>query len=249
MITNKTPADWRDLQEQVASILEQCGLEVETEKKIQSVRGEVEIDVYATERIATRDYSILVECKYWKERIPQTIIHAFRTVVNDVGANIGYIISIHGFQSGSYNASIHTNLSIVTWQDFLKLYEKDWLRNYFSRYIEENFGALITYAEPIVPSWALNLEGADVDKMKELRQKYEGLGWLLLDLLNFPGIICRDSEFPELPLNPEYKLLGMPDKLLKVDNYVDLIYCLHKCADPAIEEFRLLKEKALQKEL
>ncbi|MDW7730549.1 MAG: restriction endonuclease [Bacillota bacterium] len=248
MITNKVPVDWKDLQTQVALILEQSGLEVEVEKKIQSVRGVVEIDVYAKERIEKRDYLILVECKHWKERIPQTIIHAFRTVINDVGANIGYIISIHGFQSGSYNVSSSTNLSLVTWETFLTLFEKVWLRNYFLKYIEDNFREIIYYTEPLVPTWALSLRGTDKVTMKELRQKNEWLGWLLLDLLNSFGIIVRDSEFLGLPLNPKYKSFCMPDELFKVGNYVDLIDCLQKYATPALKEFGLLKEKALQKE-
>lgn len=248
MITNKIPVDWKDLQTQVALILEQSGLEVEVEKKVHSVRGEVEIDVYAKERIAKRDYLILIECKHWKVRIPQTIIHAFRTVVNDIGANIGYIISIHGFQSGSYNASSSTNLSIVTWETFLTLFEENWLRNYFSKYIEDNFREIINYTEPLVPTWALKLEGADVNKMKELRQKNEWLGELLLFFLHMHRLKILEHEFSKLPLSNKYKSLGVPGELFKIDNYIDMICCLHKYADPAIKEFRLLKEKSVQTE-
>ncbi len=248
MITNKIPVDWKDLQTQVALILEQSGLEVEVEKKVHSVRGEVEIDVYAKERIAKRDYLILIECKHWKVRIPQTIIHAFRTVVNDIGANIGYIISIHGFQSGSYNASSSTNLSIVTWETFLTLFEENWRRNYFSKYIEDNFREIINYTEPLVPTWALKLEGADVNKMKELRQKNEWLGELLLFFLHMHRLKILEHEFSKLPLSNKYKSLGVPGELFKIDNYIDMICCLHKYADPAIKEFRLLKEKSVQTE-
>ena len=246
MITNKTPSGWRDLQKKVALILEQSGLEVEVEKKVESVRATIGIDVYAKERKSDRCYEILVECKYWKKKIPQDTIYTFRSKVNDVGANIGYIISINGFQSGAYNASIHTNLSIVTWQEFLKLYEKDWLRNYFSKYIEENFREIIDYTESIVPKWALSLEGDDITKMKELRQKNDWLGWFLLDLKRMPGLINPKDEIPKLPLSPEYKKLNLPDELFMIDNFADMIKCLHKYADPAIEDFRELKEKALK---
>jgi restriction system protein len=248
MITNKIPVDWRDLQTKVALILEQSGLEVEVEKKIQSVRGEIEIDVYATERIAKRDYIILFECKYWKTNIPQEKVYAFRSVINDIGANNGYIISIEGFQPGSYNASNSTNLSLVTWKEFLNLFEKDWLKGYFLKHIKDNFGDIITYTEPLVPTWALKLGKEDVDIMKDLRRKYEWLGWLMLDLKYTPGIVNREHDFPKLPLSPAYKELGIPVELFAVDNYVDLIDCLNTHATPAMKEFRLLKEKALQKE-
>ena len=118
MITNKLPDTWQDLQKQVALILEESGLTVEIEKVILSVRGKIEIDVVASENIDRRTYSILIECKHWKSRIPQTIIHGFRTVISDIGANIGYIISTNGFQSGSYEAAEYTNVKIVTWEEF-----------------------------------------------------------------------------------------------------------------------------------
>jgi hypothetical protein len=41
---------------------------------------------------------ILVECKFWAKSISQETIHAFRTVVADFGANLGFIVSKNGFQ-------------------------------------------------------------------------------------------------------------------------------------------------------
>ena len=105
MITIEVPKTWQDLQRETARILEECGFTVEIEKKIQTVRGEVEIDVYAEEEVKGRKYTILVECKHWKSRVPQSVIHGFRTVVSDIGANVGYIVSLTGFQSGSFSAS------------------------------------------------------------------------------------------------------------------------------------------------
>ena len=47
MITSSTPENWNDLQNEVGRLLEECGFSVEIEKKVQTVRGEVELDVYA----------------------------------------------------------------------------------------------------------------------------------------------------------------------------------------------------------
>ena len=100
MITISSPYNWCNLQDEVATILDQCGFHVETEKTVKTSRGKVELDVYAEEEIKGRKYSIVCECKYWKKKIPQSVIHSFRTVVADLGANIGYIISLKGFRSG-----------------------------------------------------------------------------------------------------------------------------------------------------
>jgi hypothetical protein len=45
MKTTIVPSTFQDLQNQVAHILSECGLAAETEKKITTVRGKVEIDV------------------------------------------------------------------------------------------------------------------------------------------------------------------------------------------------------------
>src|ERR1035437_6014616 len=81
-IQNNEPDNWQALQNNVAEILAECGYKTFVEKTIQTVRGNVEIDVFAekTEGFKT---IILCECKYWDTNIPQHVIHALRTVVND----------------------------------------------------------------------------------------------------------------------------------------------------------------------
>src|SRR5690554_488282 len=100
MIESKLPETWEDLQNKVALILMECGFEAETPKIIETVRGKVEIDVFAIDNSVKPNTTYLCECKYWKNPIPQTVIHAFRTVISDYGANWGLIISSNGFQSG-----------------------------------------------------------------------------------------------------------------------------------------------------
>src|SRR5687768_3242495 len=118
MITTEQPSDWKDLQNKVGEILHQCGFSVEVEKTIQTVRGQIELDVYAEENIKGRRYSIICECKFWKSNIPQNVIHGFRTVINDLGCNAGYIITTSDFQSGSTNATEFTNVELLTWENF-----------------------------------------------------------------------------------------------------------------------------------
>jgi restriction system protein len=114
LLTTTQPVDWRTLQCGVASILRECGFTVEIERIFKTVRGSVEVDVYAEEIVNGRTYSIASECKHWSSRVPQTVIHAFRTVVADLGVNVGYIVSRKGFQSGAFGASKSTNLKLLT---------------------------------------------------------------------------------------------------------------------------------------
>lgn len=119
------PKDWTDLQDKVAYILKSCGYFVESPKKIQSVRGNVEIDVYAN----NSDIMIACECKYWESNVPQNVIFAFRTVVEDIGANKGIIIAKKGFQRGAYNSIQNTNIELKSWEEFLKQYRDKYLKS------------------------------------------------------------------------------------------------------------------------
>lgn len=126
-IFNKEPNDWRDLQEKVAIIFRDMNCDVAVEKDIETVRGIVNIDVYAEDRNKFPTTIYLCECKNWSNAVPQSVVHSFTTVVNNFGGNCGYIISKAGFQSGAYRASENTNISLLTWNEFLNLVEKRWL--------------------------------------------------------------------------------------------------------------------------
>jgi hypothetical protein len=127
VITNRLPTDWRDLQNQVGQILEECGFDVEIERKTSMARGQADIDVYARETRNRRTYTVLCECKNWKTAIPQTVVHSFRNVVIETGANIGYVISSKGYQSGAFEAADLTNLKLLTWEQFHEEFQPDWL--------------------------------------------------------------------------------------------------------------------------
>lgn len=74
-LTTSQPKDWKDLQNRVAEILKECNFNVEIEKKAETAREKVELDIFAEEKIKGRKYSIACECKYWQANIPQNIIH------------------------------------------------------------------------------------------------------------------------------------------------------------------------------
>lgn len=129
-IFNAKPENWVDLQDKVAYVLKSCGFSVETPRKMSTVRGTVEVDVYAE----CSDMLIICECKYWETKIPQNVILAFRTVVEDIGVNKGIIISKNGFQAGAYKNAKNTNLELRTWEEFLETYKEKYLKSYIKRF-------------------------------------------------------------------------------------------------------------------
>ncbi len=93
LIENPEPSDWKILQSGVCRIFNEIGLKAETEKKIKTPRGIVELDVFAVDPGSVDNIQYVVECKNWKTAIPQSVVHSFTTVMHEVGANIGYIVS------------------------------------------------------------------------------------------------------------------------------------------------------------
>src|SRR4051794_8094778 len=92
------PTDWRDLQEQVARILAECGMDTAVEKPLELVRGTKNIDVYAEDNDENPSVTYVCECKHWQGSVPKEVVHSVRTVVSDCGANWGFVISKTGFQ-------------------------------------------------------------------------------------------------------------------------------------------------------
>jgi restriction system protein len=201
---------------EVGRILRECGFDVEIEKEIQSARGAVELDVYAEETVRGRKYAIACECKYWKSRIPQTVVHSFRTVVQEIGANIGYIVSMQGFQSGAVAAGDLTNLKLVTWQEFQDIFEESWFEEFFTKQIHERLAGLMTYAEPFLPVWFEKMTVEDKAKYFSLKEKYDLFGMVMQSLGPYTRKF-RKEPIPSLPLRarlkPEPALRAYPESV------------------------------------
>jgi len=129
MIFAEEPTNWKDLENRVAYILKGVGFSVKTEHNIETARGSVNIDVYAVKNKPSPPIHCLCECKYWNKNIPQSVIHSFRSVVSDSGANVGYIISKNGFQKGALETAENTNIIMFTWDQFLNNYKEEWHRS------------------------------------------------------------------------------------------------------------------------
>lgn len=246
MITSKAPDTWQSLQTEVGRILEECGFGVEIEKKIQSARGTVELDVYAEETVRGRKYAIACECKHWKSRIPQTVVHGFRTVVQEIGANIGYIVSMEGFQSGAVAAGDLTNLKLVTWQEFQDIFEESWFEEFFTKQIDEKLDALMTYAEPFLPAWFEKMSDDDKEKYFTLKDKYDLFGVVMQSLGPYSRLL-RKQPIPTLPLRarlkPEPILSTIPDHILDEITYRELLDASLAYGESALTEFRVLRDR------
>lgn len=247
MITSLTPNTWQNLQEGVARILKECGFDVALEKTIETARGVVEVDVYAEEFVRGRKYSIVCECKHWKSAVPQAVIHGFRTVVADIGANIGYIVSLNGFQSGSFKASELTNLKLLTWREFQDEFEESWYESYFSPTIAEKLDPLLTYAEPLLPKWFGDLPEENKDKYISLKKRYDEFGWAIMAFTPYVRMFRREA-IPQLPLLnkvPEGSSIrkNVPEELLTQTAYREFLEGAAAFGERIISQFRAIRDR------
>ena len=179
------PDNWRDLQVQVATILAECGFSTQIEKDIETVRGTVNIDVFAEDSSQRPTAVYLCECKLWGSAIPKNVVHGFRTVVSDFGANWGFIISSNGFQVGAYEAAENSNIRLMNWQEFQDLFADRWVANHMLPQISAVADPLVEYTEPINSRIARKANALDAESLasfKALRNQYAGLAYFALIL-------------------------------------------------------------------
>lgn len=111
--------DWFDFQEKIAQHFRCLGVSAVTNETVRGIRTDHDIDVYVTSQYLCTNIKWIVEAKYWKTKVPKEKVLALRTIVDDVGADKGFIISEAGFQSGSKEAAQNTNIVLLTFDELV----------------------------------------------------------------------------------------------------------------------------------
>ena len=175
MVDNPYPERWQDLQTGVKLIFRNVGLSAEVEVDVNTPRGSVNVDVLAVDLGSVDKIKYIVECKNWAASIPQSVVHSFTTVMHETGANIGFIISKHGLQSGAEEYTRNTNIEGLTYLEFQKRYFDIWWKVYFCPRVGDAADRLLQYTEEFNyrRDEAYNkLSKNKQDKFDELRSRY-----------------------------------------------------------------------------
>lgn len=114
---NTRPA-WYAFQEQIAAHFRALGAQAETNVKVNGNRTTHDLDVLVTSKFLGVDIKWVVEAKHWKKRVPKEKILALRAIMDEIGADRGFIISEAGFQRGAREATEKTNVSLMTLEEF-----------------------------------------------------------------------------------------------------------------------------------
>lgn len=147
MIDDPYPEKWQDLQLGVCRIFRNVGISADVEVDLETPRGFVNVDVLAVDRHSLDKTKYIVECKNWSSPVPQSVVHSFTTVMHETGANIGFIISKHGMQSGARQYTRNTNIVGLTYLEFQQRYFEAWWRRYFCPKIGDAADRIFKYTD------------------------------------------------------------------------------------------------------
>jgi len=90
--------EWREYQAVAAAHFSSLGFDTAVECRLRGARAEHVIDVVARFDRAGIEQLWLVECKAWRRRVSKEAVLTFRGVIEDVGADRGFLLSELGFQ-------------------------------------------------------------------------------------------------------------------------------------------------------
>ena len=111
------PENWKKYQKRAAEFFTTLGLEAEVEKNIEGARSAHEVDVYVTGNYKGIDFTWVIECKSWSSNIPKEKVMALSAIVQDVGADRGFLLSEKGFQSGAIRSAARSNITLSSLHD------------------------------------------------------------------------------------------------------------------------------------
>lgn len=239
LIASATPERWEELEELVTAILNEAGMTAKRQVTLDLPRGDVDVDVYAEETVDGIVHRTVCECKNWKTNIPKDVVHAFRTVMQETGANRGYIISRMGFQSGAVEAAKATNINLVTFEEFQQRYFDKWYKNRCWS-IERAIGNFNTYYEPIgTPGYHLLQSDGERAAYDEVLNRYLFAGIMLTPFSPYLGLF--DKRVPAVPFDVaemDKQGVAVPDEVRNASGYRELLGLLERYAREGLTALR-----------
>lgn len=109
--------EWFQFQEDICSHFRTIGADAATNVTVQGTRTKHDIDILITTKYLGEELTWIVEAKKWKSRVNKLQVLGLRQIVDDIGADRGFIISEVGFQKGAYEAAENSNVKLKTFAE------------------------------------------------------------------------------------------------------------------------------------
>lgn len=107
-------ATWYRYQESVASVFRNLSYSATTNETLEGVRAKHDIDIVVRSDHAGFHVLWIVECKHRKRAVPKADIMLLRGIIDDLGADKGFMLAEKGYQSGALAAARLTNIELVS---------------------------------------------------------------------------------------------------------------------------------------
>lgn len=115
-----------EYEQEACAFFRSLGLTAVVQAEIEGARGRHHIDVWVTGTIGAFDVQWVVECKDWRTNVPKEKVLALQAIVQDVGADRGWLLSETGFQAGAVGCARHTNITLTSLAE-LRDHTKDYI--------------------------------------------------------------------------------------------------------------------------
>jgi hypothetical protein len=139
---------WKNFEKIVAGIhmLQFEGAEVKFDDHILGRMSKTrrQIDVSIRFMQGFYDYLTIVECKDISRKVEITDVAAFKQKMEDVGAQHGVIVSVHGFQKGGIGTAEFSNIDLFTLTEI----KSDWTKNIKAKVFTLPFASSIEFDHP-----------------------------------------------------------------------------------------------------
>jgi restriction system protein len=158
--------EWHNFQEEIAAYFISLGFDAETNKATTGVRTSSDIDVYVRTKFMGQQLTWIIEAKKWKSKVSKEKVFTLRMIVNDLGADKGFIISEVGFQKGAIEAAGLTNISLLTFSQLKEMTKEFVDHNMLSTYegrIENIYRRYLSHKKQVRRDYGLTLELGNAD--------------------------------------------------------------------------------------
>ena len=125
--------NWQKYQEEAAKFFRTLGLSSVIEAKVDGARSKHCVDVYVQGNLHGIQFKWIVECKAWRTNVPKEKVLALAEVVEDIGADRGFLLSETGFQSGAIIQANKRNITLASVQDLREAVSADVTERVLSR--------------------------------------------------------------------------------------------------------------------
>src|SRR5262249_36946600 len=130
--------------------------------------------------------------------------------VVDSGAHRGLLVSSAGFQTGAYEAAQFSNLDLLSWEEFQRLFLNRWFTRFMKTAVAQAADAVNEYTEPVnsgIARKATHLSESKLQRYRELREFFGPAATALFMLMI--------GTLPSLPIRSAFA--GSPDVHLPAD--------------------------------